>query len=31
MNTKNVAHQYKLSHWAALVQERRNSGKRVKD
>lgn len=31
MNTKAVAHQYKLKHWASLIQECRNSGKKVKD
>lgn len=31
MNTKVVAHQYKLQQWTALIQECRSSGMKVKD
>lgn len=31
MNTKVVAHQYKLQQWTSLIQECRSSGMKVKD
>jgi putative transposase len=31
MNTQKVAKEYRLSQWAQVIQERRNSGQSVKD
>jgi putative transposase len=31
MNTKKVAAEYRLAKWAGIIQERKNSGKSIKD
>ncbi len=31
MNTKKVAEEYRLSKWAGIIQERKNSGKSIKN